>query len=411
MNELYRPAPRVGERWTHVHEVTPRDPASTPSEFDVFETVAAREELSLVTKQTNLLGQFIMKTPVAQPTALAAALTKAHLVSPGTMESITSGHTYFDPVDVLEDKLGHHPALLSRVLDSVTWMLDSSCITQARQILFARFKEAESIIAPDGELTRETFEEFCQHVSEDLAHESLYEGEESPEQTLAILMALRNHWHQATQGAVNADNRDYEPKSLRQLIENEKAREASLGERNNLRAMAVEEANINYADAKAKYIAVNPAKSERAAEFDKLIEEKIDRIYKDYLAASFIASNQRTEGNKRLIEVTLEVLRTVARYAPADARFDELPMKMQQRLTQFALGAIDRVKIDMAARLARKPVEFGRMRETARDAIEALTKIVQDKYDDVGELEYAGMPGKVDNFNRAQKAAAVARID
>lgn len=175
--------------------------------------------------------------------------------------------------------------------------------------------------------------------------------------------------------------------------------------------MAVEEANINYADAKAKYIAVNPAKPERAAEFDKLIEEKIDRIYKDYLAASFIASNQRTEGNKRLIEVTLEVLRTVSRYAPADARFDELPMKMQQRLTQFALGAIDRVKIDMAARLARKPVEFGRMRETARDAIEALTKIVQDKYDDVGELEYAGMPGKVDNFNRAQKAAAVARID
>ena len=225
MNELYRPAPRVGERWTHVHEVTPRDPASTPSEFDVFETVAAREELSLATKQINLLGQFIMNTPA--PTALAAALTKAHLVSPGTMESITSGHTYFDPVDVLEDKLGHHPLALYGVLNSMAWMLDSSCISLARQILFDRWAEAESVIDDEtGELTKVAFSDFCQNVAENLAHESLYSGEESSEETLAILMSLRFQWHDATQGSAHAciPPKDYKPKSLRELVENEKPR-------------------------------------------------------------------------------------------------------------------------------------------------------------------------------------------
>jgi hypothetical protein len=406
MNALYKPAPRVGERWTHVHDIAPRDPATIASDFDVFETIAAREELSLATHQTNLLGQFIMNTP--SPTALAAAMTKAHIIAPGTIES---GHTYFDPVDMLEDKLGHYPVMLSRVLDSTTWMLDSSCITQARMILFTRWKEAESIITPEGELTHESFADFCQHVAEDLSHDSLYEGEESPEQTLSILMALRNQWHKATQGAVNADNRDYDPKSLRQLVENEKPKQASVGARRNLHDMAVEEANINYDDAKAKYMAVNPDKPERAAEFDEQIKQKAERLYQDYLAASFIASTNRVESNKKLVEITLEVLRTVNRYAPADARFDELPMKMQQRLTQFALGAIDRVKVDLADRLASKPIEFGRVREAARAAIEALTKIVQSKYDDVGELEYAGMPQGVTDHNRAQKAAAIARID
>src|SRR3990167_4266078 len=96
------------------------------------------------------------------------------------------------------------PTLHSRVLDSMAWMLDSSCISQARTILFERYKEVDHD-APDA------FNDFCQDVAENLDHESLYgnEAQGSPEQTFAILLALRNQWHDAAARAASADNRDY----------------------------------------------------------------------------------------------------------------------------------------------------------------------------------------------------------
>ena len=241
-----------------------------PSEFDVFE-MPLHVKNSLVTKQTNLLGQFIMNTPA--PTArccpdqgtssLPAPWSPSPPVTPTSIQSMCSKTS------------GSSPAGPLRVLNSMAWMLDSSASRWLVRSCSTAGLKPKASSTTTGEL-QVVFSDFCQNVAENLAHESLYSGEESSEQTLAILMSLRFQWHDATQGSAHAciPPKDYKPKSLRELVENEKPRQANLGTRSNLQRLAAEEANINYDDAKARYIAVNPAKPERAAEFDEMIKRR-----------------------------------------------------------------------------------------------------------------------------------------
>lgn len=396
---FYSPPPKPGERWAHVHEPEPVHLESLPDEHsDVFKAVADVEEARLEYFNRNLIGKIIiMNHATPQPTQLAAAL-----VDSGIIDRIAQGHSYSDPLDVLEDKLGWHAVIYSRVLNSMAWMIDSMCINQARTVLFNRYKEAEI----EGD---DAFHRFCLQVADDLKHESLYVGEESPERTLAILLNIRNQWHDTAQSAYAQENRDYNPKSLRELMLEEKPRAPNLGARRNYERMAKDEAMLGYAEGKAKAIAEDPVNG--AIKFDDSIKAKTERLYKIYMEANEILSTQRTEGNKRLMPTVLEILRTAANYSEHGSRFDHLPLRVQRQITEYTINTINRSKLDVANRLASQPIEFGRVSEAALDATEALNKVMREKYSDVGELEYAGMPAAVDNFNREQKRRAAARID
>lgn len=300
-----------------------------------------------------------------------------HKVPKGTMAELLTalpitGTTYFDPIDTLEDTLGLQPKLHSRVLESMAWMIDNMCINQARTILFAHYAES------DHE-TAQTFQDFCQYIAEALAHESLY-IEEGIEQTLAQLLAVRNHWHDAAANATSADDRDYKAKSLREQMESEKAKPASIQVRVNFTKLAELEAR---GDA-----------------------EKQKRLLDAYMQADEAATAQRVKSNKELTPVVLEVLRTANMYSNSDARFDQLPTEKQKQLTAFTIGAIDRCKVDVARRLAKQPIAFGHAAEAAYQATATLNRILKEKYSDVGELEYAGMPASVDKHNREQKRVA-----
>lgn len=398
---LYTPPPKYGERWTNVHEPEPIHLEAIPDErSDVFEAVAVVEDLSLEYHNLNLNGKHIMNhiEPTNQPTALAAAIVEA-----GIIDRISHGHAYFDPLDTLEDKLGAHNVIYSRTLNFMAWMIDNMTINQARTVLYSRYKEAEIEAAPGA------FENFCQQVAEDLQHESLYQGEDSHERTLGLLLALRNQWHDAAQSAFARDDKDYNPPSLRELMLNEKARTASVGVRNNYQRMAHDEAHLGYTVGKEKAVAADPVNG--AAKFDDEVKAKADRLYKAYLEADSIASLQRAENNKKLIPTLLEILRTASKYSEHDARFDHLPARVQRMITEQCINAVNRSKMDVASRLARQPIEFGRVSEAALDTTEALSLVIKTKYNDVGELEYAGMPAGVDKFNREQKRMEAARID
>lgn len=308
---------------------------------------------------------------------------KARTVPAGTMAKLatatTVGTSFFDPIDLLEDHLGAQPTLHSRVLDSMAWMLDSSCISQARSILFERYKDVDHT-APDA------FNNFCQDVAENLDHPSLYaeDAEGSPEHTLSVLMALRNHWHDAAASAAAADNRDYKSKSLRDLMESEKVKPADVGTRVNYKKLAELEARGD--------------------------EAKAERLYNSYMQADALASAGRVDSNKALMPTILELLRTVNRYAIESSRFDHLPLIVQRRLTTFTVGAVDRSKLEVAKRLAKQPIAFGHIAEAAFQATEALNLTIVNKYSDVGELENITSQVQTD-IDRAAKRKAICSID
>ena len=310
-------------------------------------------------------------------------MTKTHLVPTGTMAAALSavlpkisGTTYFDPTDTLEDHLGMQPQTHSRVMNSMAWMLDNSCISQARTILFNRFKEVDPNEVKD-------FNAFCQDISENLSHESLYETE-SDEQTLAIMLSVRNHWHDAAARAAHANDTDYKSKSLRQLMEEEKPREANIGTRTNFQQLAKDEAGDDI--------------------------EKAKRLYESYVLGAKLASEQQVDNNKKLMTTILEVLRTVKRYAPEEARFDQLPLTVQRRLTQFTVTLIERTRVEMASRLASQPIAFGRMREATLQTINALNKVLTTKFSLDGELENITSQTQTD-MDRNAKRKAVCSID
>lgn len=308
-------------------------------------------------------------------------MSKTHTLPTGTMSALEtampkeliSGTTYFDPIDLLEDKLGHQANLHSRVLESMMWMIDTACINQARNILFTRYSEAEAEHTDDI-----TFKGFCQCVAEDISHPSLYEVEGN-ESTLAILLALRKQWHDAAVSAFNADDRDYKGKSLREQMESEKAKPANIGTRINFKKIA-----------------------ELGAHGDAA---KATRLYDAYMEADALATANQVESRKSLMPTVLEILRAANMHAVDSSRFDELPYNVQRQLTTFVVGAIDRSRLDLAKRLAKQPFAFGHMAEAAFEATEALNKVIKQKFNDTGELENVRSQASLDH-ERGQKRVA-----
>ena len=331
-----------------------------------------------------------MKTrkPRAKKTVIAELTNptpKVRRVAPGFAAAQTIGTTYFDPMDTLMDKMGAQAPLYSRVADSLTWMLDASCISQARNVLFTRYKNA------DVE-TRDTFSNFCLTIHAALKHDSLYRDDvlefQTPERTLSIMLALRHDWHDAVNSAFAADDRDYNPKSLRQLLENEKPQMASVAVRSNFAVLAKLE-----------------AKGDAAAE---------QRILNAMIEVDKINALERAHDNVSLAPTILEILRTVGNHAPDGARFDHLPLNKQKQLTEFSLGAIERSMVDMATRLRKQPLAFGRMAEAAFQTKEALNLVIRAKYahldDDLGNSTPPKAQVAID-FERAQKRRAICTID
>ena len=289
-------------------------------------------------------------------------MTKVHTLPAGTMAAAlvaakmpatapaSSAHVYFDPTDVLMDKTGHSPELYARAMSSAAWSIDNACIQGARNILFTRYAESE---LPESE---DRFSSFCANVTEMLSHESLYlPGEhDSPEYELAMLMSIRNQWHDAAQAAAAADGKDYNPKSLRELLESEKVNTASVGIRD------------GFATA-AKTFAQGDAAAEK-------------RMFDNMVAAYDLSAKNRAANNVPLRGPLLEVLRTVAGYSDKTYRFDQLSMPKQHNLTSQMIMTVMRTLTDLIPRMARQPIASARMSEAAFQCTKALEAVIASKY-------------------------------
>lgn len=302
-----------------------------------------------------------------------------HTLPAGTLATAlavaASNYTGFDPIDLFEDTMSLQPMLHSKVMESMCWMIDQSCINQARTILFERYKEADHTGA-------DSFADFCQLVAEDIDHQSLYD-EEGNEAALATMLSLRNYWHDTAAACFAANDQDYKSKSLREHMEAEKVKAADVGTRTNYRKLAELEAAGDTA--------------------------KAERLYSSYMQANALASQQRVDSNKALMPVTLEILRTANRYAAVSLKFSDLPTTKQKQLVSFAVGVIERARVDVAARMSKQPIAFGHVAEAAYQATFKLNDVLKQKYSDAGELESCSQVQL--EMNRSAKRRACCSID
>lgn len=361
--------PKPGERWTNVHVPTPVHLDEIPDEdTDVFESVSDIEEESLDYSNLNLTGKHIMTK-----NTIASALASA-----GVVHTVNEhGHNYFDPIDFVEDHLGTNAMMLFKSMGSIAWSIDTACINAARTVLYKRYAESDKSEPVRGV---NPFDLFCQGIVEDLSHQSLYDDEGSAEQTLVQLLALRTQWHDSAQAAASAHDKDYNPKSLEQMLLEEKPQATDVGERVNLAVIAKMEAAGDAA--------------------------KEARLLQSYVDASEIASKNRTENNKKLIPTIALILSVAERYATADTRFDHLPLSTQKLLTERVVSTVNRIKMDVAKTLARNPIEFGHVIEAAYKCTNALNEVIKAKFSNPGELENAGRINQVSAHERSQILAA-----
>lgn len=275
---------------------------------------------------------------------------------------------YTNPLDIIEDKLISCAELYASVTNSLAWMVDTSVLNQARNVLFERYAEQEG----------EQFDEFLISVGQELQHESLYEHEGS-EQTLAQLLALRMKWHDVAQSAAFANNRDYSPSSLREQLESEKPMSLTGGALKNFQALA---------------------KAEAAGD-----HEKEERLLKLYMESHTIAEQERIRKGKALRAPLLEIIRSANAYALETYDFEHLPRTRQKQLTTFAKNTIERVLPQLATRLAKQPIEFGRTMEAGREALKCLDKMLVEKFSDTGELENIRSQSEINMGRNAKRVA------
>ena len=319
-------------------------------------------------------------------------MTKTHTLPTDTMAAAlapiapaASNHAYFDPADLVMDYVARAPELYAKVASSMAWSVDNACINAARNILFKYYAAAQERAENASDVV---FSEYCAEVADDLSHESLYlPGPEldNPEYTLAVLLAIRDQWHDAAFSAAAADNRDYNPKSLRELMDAEKPRDPDVGTVKNHALMAKLEANGDV--------------------------ELEARLLTSMIEAEKLASISRVARSKPLRPTILEILRTVKAYGTQEAaRFDQLPISLQRSLSTQVLNTLDRSANDLASRLARQPIAFARMAEAKHQCKKALDAVIATKFIDDGDLENVTSQVQHD-MNRAAKRKAMCSID
>jgi hypothetical protein len=304
-------------------------------------------------------------------TPIATALQAAGI-------TVTHGTTYADPIDLLEDYTAVHPQLYGRTMSSVAWRIDTMCIQAARTLLFARYSDPERD-------NREGFANFCLTVGSELQHASLYE-QEGPEQTLAQLMAVSNHYHDAAANAAALADKDYRAKSFRELLDAEHAKPV-----NSLEDVPPSlQSRTNYAT-----LAKTEARGDEAAEA---------RIYAAYCEADSAQAFNRLQKNKELVNPLLEVLRAASMFAEEDTRFDQLPYSNQRTLAQYCLTALIRVRGDLAK--STTPIAFGHLAECTFKCAGALEALIKAKFSDRDQMENNTLSQVELDHQRGQKRMA-----
>jgi len=136
-----------------------------------------------------------------------------------TKRQVESRNTFYDPQDAVGDIANAH--LKYELRQSMAWALDMQCISQARDLFYRmRATKADSI---------DDFNEFINDIAEISANESYnvdlgFEENTGTLRSLSQLLVLREHWHDLAETASKSVGTKYAPRTLEELMANEKPR-------------------------------------------------------------------------------------------------------------------------------------------------------------------------------------------
>ena len=368
--------------WTDIHDpmlFNKRADEEADELANVFEIVSAREEKLIETFHINIVGNQMtnVQTNDQIETGIKDAIVKTR-------------SQYMDPMDILAKHLpdasrNYH----ARLTNSLHWFLQSSVITSARLALINLYKKDSERPHVEGLTQPERFKEFCLNIGDTLKQPSMWNDGDLL--TLAQKYKLMNEWGDQAMSAADADDRMYQPKTLTQMMLDEKPQTVRIETKANFRIYAEYQAK-KYKDQPVIY----------AAKVEEYIRQMVER--EDMMAKDF------ADTNRGLIGYVETVIDCIGANQPAFVVFTNMDKRFQRGVIDFTINSLDRIAArDIAKDRKVAPSEYIAILEAKDAAVEELANFRKNFADESEDLESATanrMTEKQLQHERAQKAAA-----
>lgn len=260
-------------------------------------------------------------TTHSQPTGTMAqalmALPPSDLKA--TVEA-SSNYVYFDLLEYMDDKL-IQGELKARAFSSLAWLLDMRCINLARAVFFETYRESLETGTIDA------FNEFISTMNEKAGAGKHTEEVGFTDATsfsqLVSMLNMRKFWHDEAQKHAT---RQYNPKTLTELIIGEKAREVALDGRAKIQL------RVNFAAGDDKELA--------------------SQLYERLLAKSNATLAQQHEMRQKINPAVLRIIDLAANkaqmmYDGECPPFHELPIDVQRMFIEASVTSTERALDDM----------------------------------------------------------------
>jgi hypothetical protein len=371
---------RPPHTWTNVHDpkLFNRNADEEADELaNVFDIICEREDKLIETFHINLAGN-----------QMTNVQTNDQLETSFKEQVVKTRNQYADPMDILAKHLpdasrNYH----ARLTNSLHWYLQSSVITSARLALINLYKKDAEKPHEEGTTQPERFKNFCLNISDTLMQPSMWvEGDLL---TLAQKYKLMNEWGDQAMSAADADNRVYKPKTLIQMMLEEKPQ-----------AVRVEtKANFElFAKHKFKKLMDQPVVyAAKVAEYVRLAVEREDLIAKDF-----------ADTNRGLIGYVETVIDCIGANQPAYVIFTSMDKRFQRGLVDFTVNSLDRIAARDIPKDRSVPtseyMDILEAKDAAIEELEAFRKMYADESEDLEETTANRMSAKEEAHQRAQKA-------
>ena len=285
------------------------------------------------------------------PTAMALALA---VVAP----AITHGVNYYDVMDTIDEIVS--PVLKASVTNSLAWSIDTAVINKARDV-FYRLREAHADSQEDSaeESGIDKFNNFIRAIAiaksgDQYGQDLGFEENTGALTELALLVSIRQMWHDKATQAAAVDKSKFTPKSLEELIASEKVRSVDDETRVKLSTLA------EFA---------SRGKPERVAQITadliKLEQNKYVTQHKSRTLVAPAVINIIAMAEYRDIDSYRDEMSGV--------RFHQLAIETQSRLIKAARGAVERSITNLASR--KGVSQFAFATEILPEAYDAMDKI------------------------------------
>lgn len=304
---------------------------------------------------------------------------------------VVQGTNYFDLREQLGELLSTEQ-LRARVLSSVAWRIDTQVISLARALFYKLYEDNADVGTIDA------FNEFIRSVSmqKDAEENSFAVGFEQtgPFKTMVALLNTSHYWHDAATEASAAAGMRYTPKSITQLLAEEKPQAVTALSAQKLGMIAK---------------AVSNGDAEREEITTKLLISKEAQ-----------RNEQSHAGRQKTLPAVMRIIEVAQGFSPTNDISDEpgfhtFPLELQKQLIEFSIKAIETSLTQLASYTSISTLEYSAIIAEALNAQRKLAEVLKspkfcDGVDMRIPVSYDMLPGDQDEdllaHDRAQRAPA-----